>query len=233
MSNIVINKNYGHKYLSILSMISITFLITAMIFTYRIIEIGPFLTPGGVVPFAITYLIAGMITEIYGYENARRVIFGNFFCIFIFNLSVFFLLKLPTPSGSNYQSYSSIFDKSLYIMLIYSSGFFFGDLVNALCISKWHRLLKGRYFFVRLTGASVTGQFIFSIIVIPSLYFTTLPLNKLFQQFYMTIVAKLLVILLFSYPGSIITRVLSILEGVSINNVPVVVFNPFSIRNKN
>src|SRR3990167_11210507 len=104
MNNILINKNYGHKYLSILSMVSITFLIAAMIFTYRIIEIGPFLTPGGVIPFAVTYLIAGIITEIYGYENARKIIFGNFLCIFVFNLSVWFLLKLPTPFGSNYQS---------------------------------------------------------------------------------------------------------------------------------
>lgn len=230
MNNIIVNKNYGQKYLPILSMISITFLISAMIFTYRIIEIGPFLTPGGVVPFAITYLIAGMITEIYGYENARKVIFGNFLCIFIFNLTVSFLLKLPTPSGSNYQSYTSIFDRAIYIMTVYSTGFFFGDLVNALCISKWHRLLKGKYFFIRLMGASLIGQFVFSIIVIPSLYFTTLPLDKLFQQFYMTILAKLLVILLFSYPGSIITKILSVLEGVS-REKPTVIFNPFSIRN--
>ncbi len=71
-SSIIINKNYGNKFFPILPMISITLLISAMIFTYRILEIGPFLTPGGVIPFAVTYLIAGIITETYGYENARK-----------------------------------------------------------------------------------------------------------------------------------------------------------------
>lgn len=83
---ISINKTGGCRYLPIIAMISISFLITAMIFTYHIIEFGPFLTPEGVVPFAITYIIAAIVTETYGYKQAKIIIFGNFICIFVFNM---------------------------------------------------------------------------------------------------------------------------------------------------
>lgn len=227
--NIIINKNYENKFFPVLSMISITLLISAMIFTYRIIEIGPFLTPGGVIPFALTYLIAGIITETYGYENARKMIFGNFICIFIFNFTVSLLLKLPISGASDYAYYNKIFDNALYIMLIYSLGFFFGDLINAFFISKWSRLLKGRFFFFRLIGASLIGQITFSTIVIPALYITQLPPNRLFQQFLTTITSKLLIIIIFSYPSIFITKILKRIEQIDPEE-PKVAFNPFFLN---
>lgn len=227
---ISINNGYESKYLSIISMISVCFLIIAMIFTYRIIEFGPFLTPGGVIPFAITYIIAGIITEVYGYKNARKIIYGNFICIFIFNITVNLILKFPVPLDSAHtESFSFVFDHALFLMFVYSAGFLFGDLANVFFVSKWKILLKGRYFFIRLIGASIIGQLSFSLIVIPSLYINELSPERLFRQFFTTIAAKLLVILVFSYPSSILVRILKRTEGINLIE-PRVLFNPFSLN---
>ncbi|MFC3908547.1 queuosine precursor transporter [Legionella dresdenensis] len=226
---ISVKRNEEYKYLSVTSMISVTFLICAMVFTYRIIEFGPFLTPGGVIPFAATYLVAALITEVYGYKHARKIIFGNFVCIFIFNITVSFLLKLPTPSGINYSAYNQIFNSALYVMIIYSIGFFFGDYINAFCIAKWRNFLKGKYFFIRLIGASIIGQCSFSIIVIPALYLHTLSPNRLIQQFCTTILAKLLVILILSFPFSVIAKLLMRYENID-SESPKVIFNPFTMN---
>lgn len=221
------NEQIEYKFLSVISMVSACFLMIAMIFTYRIIEFGPFLTPGGVIPFAITYLIAAMITEVYGYKNAKKTIYGNFVCIFIFNITINLLLKIPVPPNlvSN-ESFSIVFDHALLVMVVYSTGFLFGDLVNAHFVSKWKILLKGRYFLIRLIGASIIGQVSFSLIVIPSLYLNVLSPDKLCRQFITTIAAKVLVIVILSYPSSIIVNILRRTECIPTNK-PKVLFNPF------
>ena len=159
---IQLNHTINIEYLPIISMISVSFLIIAMIFTYRIIELGPFLTPGGVIPFAITYIIAGIITEAYGYKNARKIIYGNFICNFVFNITVNFLLKFPVPIGAqNTQSFIVIFDHALFVMCIYSIGFLFGDLANVFFVSKWRGLLKGKYFSFGSLAHLLLGKFHF------------------------------------------------------------------------
>lgn len=225
---ISINNTVGSKYLPIISMISISFLITAMIFTYHIIEFGPFLTPGGVIPFAITYIIAAIVTETYGYRQAKIIIFGNFICIFVFNITVHLLLKFHSPlDASHNEAFSLVFNQALFVMCVYSAGFLFGDLVNAFFVSKWRVLLKGRYFFIRLIGASIIGQISFSTIVIPSLYIGTVEPEMLIRQFITTIAAKILVIIGLSYPSAISVQILRRLEKLT-DNLPTVLFNPFS-----
>jgi uncharacterized integral membrane protein (TIGR00697 family) len=223
--------NLGYKFLSCISMISVTLLITAMIFTYRSIEIGPFLTPGGIIPFATTYVIAAMVCEVYGYNNAKKLIFGNFACIFIFNITIVLLLKLPSPTKSVYDSaYELIFNKSIYTMIMYSVGFLVGDLVNAFCISKWNILTKGKHFISRLIGASAIGQIFFSIIVIPMLYGSDSNSSIFLRQFVTTVLAKILIIVILSYPIKIIKRILMKVENINPNEQRTI-FNPFLTSN--
>jgi uncharacterized PurR-regulated membrane protein YhhQ (DUF165 family) len=181
------NENKEYKLLSIISMISVTLLIVAMIFTYRSIEFFGFLTPGGVIPFAATYVIAGgIVAEVYGYKNAKKLILGNFACIFVFNITNLCILKIPSASPLTYDNaYHLIFNNSLLTMLLYSLGFLCGDLVNAFCISKWGFLTKGKYFITRLIGACSIGQIFFSIIVLPILYRSSSS-STFFRQFFTT-----------------------------------------------
>lgn len=228
MNTIQMKNNSECNYLPILSMVSVSLLIAAMIFTYRMIEVGPFLTPGGVIPFAATYVMAGVIAEIYGYANAKKIIWGNFLCIFIFNITINYLLKIPTPSYSvNNASYNIIFNHSLYIMIMYSIGFLVGDRINAFCISKWRILTKGKYFIIRLFGSSIIGQISFSIVVIPMLYGAEFDAFTFIRQFTTTILAKMIVIAFLSYPSFILVKFLKRVEKINLNESQVI-FNPFS-----
>lgn len=208
-------------------MISVSLLIVAMILTYRPIEMGMFLTPGGVIPFSSTYVIAGIVSEVYSFRNAKRLIIGNFICIFVFNITMTLMLKIPTPNIANNEFYTAIFNNSLYTMLMYSFGFLLGDLINAFCISKWSILTNGKYFITRLIGASVIGQIFFSIVVIPMLYATNSDLHIFFRQFTTTILAKVLIIIILSYPGKIVKKLLIRAENIN-KSEQRIIFNPFS-----
>lgn len=223
--DLMYNNQTDYKLLSIISMVSVTLLIVAMVFTYRPIEFFCFLTPGGVIPFAATYVIAGgIVTEIYGYNNGRRLIFGNFICIFIFNITIFLILKIPSLSHAVYNNaYQMIFNNSITTMLLYSFGFLFGDLINAFCISKWGILTKGKYFITRLIGSSSIGQIFFSIVVIPILYNSS-SAGTFFRQFTTTILAKIIIIILLSYPARLLKKIIVHIEKIENSKI---IFNPF------
>jgi uncharacterized PurR-regulated membrane protein YhhQ (DUF165 family) len=68
-----------YKYLTFMAMLSITMMIISMMFTYRVIQLGPFMAPGGVFIFALTYTVADIITEVYGLRMVTQVILSTFF----------------------------------------------------------------------------------------------------------------------------------------------------------
>lgn len=206
-------KNF--KYLMIISMVSVSLLNIAMLFTYRLIEIGPLLMPGGVLIFPLTYIFADIITEVYGYKNAKILIWGNFICILVFNLTAKMLLYLPVSSYVAYEnSYHLIFRHSLAIVLGYSIGFACGDFFNAYAVSKLGIFLRGKYFVGRSIVSSAVGQIIFSVIVSSLIYSSQLSSFLLFKQFLSTIAVKILIIMLFAYPSALIVFILREIEEI-------------------
>jgi queuosine precursor transporter len=220
------------KYLIILAMVSVSLLNLAMLFTYRLIEIGPFLVPGGVIVFSLTYIFADIVAEVYGYKNAKLLIWGNFICILVFNLMAQILLHLPASSRVVSESaYQMLFSHSFSIIIGYSLGFAVGDFLNAAIVSKLGILARGRFFAFRSIASSAIGQIIFSVVVSSTIYTSQLSNTMLFRQFLSTICAKLIIIMLLAYPSSIVVYMLRKFEGidVSINSFS---FNPFEIKFK-
>lgn len=218
-------KNF--KYLTRISMISISILTAAMAFTYHIIKLGNFLAPGGVIAFSITYVLAAIVAEVYGYKNARNFVFSNFICIAVFNLTTTFLLHLPVPQGENYHSaYNVVFGHSFLIMFVYCSGFFVGDLVNTFAISKLKFLTNGRYFIARIIGSSSIGHIVFSIIAIPLLYAKTSDVSAVLYQFFTTVLIKVCIISILAFPSKIIVSFLKRNENVK-QYEQEVFYNPF------
>lgn len=205
------------KYLIIISMISVSLLNIAMLFTYRLIEIGPFLVPGGVIVFPLTYVFADIVAEVYGYKNARLLIWGNFICILVFNITARALLHLPASSYVPYDgSYHLMFEHSLLIVFGYSMGFACGDFLNAYAISKLGAYWSGRYFVFRSIASSVVGQIVFSVIVSLLIYSSQLEGLALARQFLSTIFMKIIIITIFAYPSYILVLIIRRMEKLDV-----------------
>src|SRR2546427_12403949 len=58
----------------------ITCLLTANIIAAKLVVIGGVVLPAGIVIFPISYILADVLTEVWGYGAARRVIWLGFAC---------------------------------------------------------------------------------------------------------------------------------------------------------
>lgn len=87
--------------------------------------------------------------------------------------------------------------------------------------------MKGKYFIYRLIGSSIIGQIAFSIIVIPMLYSSQSNGSIMFRQFTTTILAKMLMIIILSYPSLIFKKILKHVE-IKKPEETEILFNPFS-----
>jgi uncharacterized integral membrane protein (TIGR00697 family) len=199
-------------------MIAITMMIIAMLFTYRIIKVGPFMTPGAVFIFAMTYTVADIITEIYGFNLAKQVIWSTFFCIIFFNLTCFFLIRLPVPSGSNYeQAYNLIFSHGISLMLGFAISFVLSDLINAFAINHWRALLKGKYFWLRSIGSSAVGETLFGIIAAALMYSHYMSFGVFVRVIASTWCFKIITSILMAYPATVVVELLKKAENINPN----------------
>src|SRR5690625_4215569 len=90
--------------------LSVTSLITANTVAPSVLEIGPWVTDAGLITFPIAYIVGDVLTEVYGYAAARRVIWLGFICNLI-AVGTFQLAGiLPAESSwQNQGAYDAIF----------------------------------------------------------------------------------------------------------------------------
>ncbi|MCE2706742.1 MAG: queuosine precursor transporter [Proteobacteria bacterium] len=212
------SKKPCYTYFSLLSMISITMMIIAMLFAYRIIKIGPIMAPGGVFIFAITYTMADIITEVYGLPMVKQVIWSTFFCIIFFNLVSFFLIKLPVATSLEYKkAYDLVFGHNLYLLFGFSISFIISDFANAFAINKWKILFQGKYFWLRSIASSIIGESLFGIIAAALMYSNYLSSSALIHVVISTWFCKVITAIIIAYPANILVEILKKVEETDLN----------------
>lgn len=204
-----------YKYLTFMAMLSITMMIISMMFTYRVIQLGPFMAPGGVFIFALTYTVADIITEVYGLRMVTQVILSTFFCIIAFNLLCYYLIQLPVPPNAPYlDAYNVVFSHNINLLFGFGISFFISDYVNARAINKWKILFQGRYFWLRSIGSSAIGETLFGIFAAFLMYTHMLSLGDLAKVISSTWCIKIAISILASYPATVIVELLKKSEGI-------------------
>ena len=72
-------RGYSHRFV-IVSAIFVTALLTANIAAVKVVWVFGLAMPAGIVVFPISYIVGDVLTEVYGYREARRVIWLGFLC---------------------------------------------------------------------------------------------------------------------------------------------------------
>ena len=101
---------YASPYFMVIVALYVTSLITANTVATKVLEVGPWVTDAGLITFPIAYIVGDILTEVYGYAAARRVIWLGFIC----NLLAVgtFQLAGALPAESSWQNqgaYDAIF----------------------------------------------------------------------------------------------------------------------------
>jgi uncharacterized integral membrane protein (TIGR00697 family) len=127
---------------------------------------------GGTLLFPLAYVLGDILTEVYGFRAARRVIWTGF-AVLAFSSLVFFVLRLlPGESSWEAETGSAAYNAVLGgmssggIVLASLAGYLAGEFSNSASLAKIKVLMKGRWFWFRAVVSSLIGELLDSLIFV-------------------------------------------------------------------
>jgi len=126
----------------------------------------------GVLFFPLSYVIGDVLTEVYGYARARRVVWAGFAAMGFMSFMAWVVVALPPAAGWQGQpAYESVFGQTPRIVIASMAAFWAGELANAYILARMKILTQGRWLWMRTIGSTIVGQAIDSLIFYPLAFY--------------------------------------------------------------
>mgnify|MGYP000011656990 FL=1 len=134
--------------------------------------IGEWSFGAGVLFFPVSYIIGDVLTEVYGYARARRVIWTGFAALLFMAFMAWAVVQLPPAAGWPGQAaYEFVFGNSWRIVLASMIAFWAGEFANSYVLAKMKIWTRGRHLWMRTIGSTVVGQGLDSLIFYPLAFY--------------------------------------------------------------
>ena len=122
----------------------------------------------GILFFPLGYVIGDVLTEVYGYARARRVIWAGFAALLFMAFMSWVVVALPPAPGWPWQAaYESVFGQVWRIVFASITAFWAGEFINSYVMARMKIWTGGKHLWSRTIGSTVVGQGIDSIIFYP------------------------------------------------------------------
>jgi len=125
----------------------------------KLINIAGHTLPAAIIIFPLSYIIGDILTEVYGYRTARRVIWLGFLCNAIVVFAIWIGGLLPSASfWVGQEAYESILGYSWRLLLASFVAYLAGEFSNSYVLAKMKVKTNGRLLWARTIGSTVIGQ---------------------------------------------------------------------------
>ncbi len=122
----------------------------------------------GVLFFPVSYIIGDILTEVYGYARARRVIWTGFAALLFMAFMAWVVVSLPPADGwDGQEAYEKVFGNTWRIVAASIIAFWAGEFANAFVLAKMKVWTEGKHLWMRTIGSTVVGQGLDSLIFYP------------------------------------------------------------------
>jgi len=158
-----------YKYLDIITVIFVVVLLLSnFIAVSKASSVCGFIFGSGVLFFPISYLVADVLTEVYGYSKSRRVIWIGFGALIFALVFVQVILFLPpAPGWHGQKAYESVFGNMPRSVFASILAYFCGEFANSYTLAKMKIITKGKYLWTRTIGSTVVGEGVDTLIFYP------------------------------------------------------------------
>ena len=134
--------------------------------------IGEWPFGAGVMFFPLSYIIGDVLTEVYGYARARRVIWTGFAALAFMAFMAWVVVSLPPAPGWPHQgAYEAVFANSWRIVIASMLAFWAGEFANSLVVAKMKVADEGRRMGLRFVASTIVGQGLDSLIFYPIAFY--------------------------------------------------------------
>ncbi len=143
-------------------------LLSNLIGAAKLATLGGFTFGAGILFFPVSYVIGDVLTEVYGYANARRCIWAGFAAMVFMAFMSWVVVAMPPAAGWDGQAaYESVFGQVPRIVIASMLAFWAGEFVNSFVLAKMKIWTGGKHLWSRTIGSTVFGQAVDSAIFYP------------------------------------------------------------------
>ena len=137
----------------------VTCLLTANIMAAKLISVGGVVLTAGIVVFPVSYIVGDVLTEVWGYAAARRVIWLGFACNALMVAAIWLGGEIPSaPFWKGGAAYTEILGQTPRILLASFVAYLFGEFANSYVLAKMKIVTRGRWLWTRTIGSTVVAQ---------------------------------------------------------------------------
>ncbi len=135
---------------------------------------GPYVFGAGVIFFPISYIFGDILTEVYGYAKARRVIWAGFGALIFASVMASIVVALPpAPFWKHQSAYEIAFGNAWRVVAASMIAYFCGEFVNSFVLAKMKIWTEGRALWMRTIGSTIFGEAVDSAIFYPLAFYNT------------------------------------------------------------
>jgi uncharacterized integral membrane protein (TIGR00697 family) len=170
---------YSFRFITLVALF-VTCLIAANITAVKLISLYGLLLPAAIVIFPVSYILGDVLTEVYGFRQARRVIWLGFLCNLIVVAAIWIGLVLPASSfWDGQEAYERILGAAPRILAASFLAYLVGEFANAFVLAKMKIATEGRFLWARTIGSTLVGQGLDSLVFITLAFAGVIPLSAL------------------------------------------------------
>ncbi|MEO6091522.1 MAG: queuosine precursor transporter [Novosphingobium sp.] len=164
-------------------------LLSNLIGAAKLTHVGSLTFGAGILFFPISYVLGDVLTEVYGYANARRCVWTGFFALIFMAFMSIVVVAMPPLTGwgcaasaspwlasvlASHQpgeicqlTYESVFGSTWRIVVASLTAFWAGEFVNSFVMARMKVMTGGKHLWTRTIGSTVFGQAVDSAIFYP------------------------------------------------------------------
>lgn len=135
--------------------------------------------------FPMSYIFDDVLTEVYGYARARKVIWAGFISMLFATFMGWAVIHLPVNPDEPFNkiiqpALEVCFGNTWRIVAASMIAFWAGDFANSYVMAKMKILTRGRWLWTRTIGSTIVGEGLDSLIFYPIALASWIPMLKAF-----------------------------------------------------
>jgi len=159
----------SYRYYDFIMVAFVTILLTSnLIGAAKVCEWNGFTFGAGIFFFPLSYVFGDIMTEVYGYARARKIVWAGFGAMLYATLMAEIIIRMPpSPGWPNQAALETMFGSTWRIVVASLSAYFCGEFMNSFVMAKMKVATNGKRLWMRTISSTVVGEFVDSIIFYP------------------------------------------------------------------
>jgi uncharacterized integral membrane protein (TIGR00697 family) len=180
--------------LVVLASLFTTCLLIANILSVKLISIGGWVFPAGVIAYPLTFLITDVISELYGRKIASKIIWAGFGANLLMVVFVFGGKVLPpAPFWESQAAYETIMGIVPRIVVASMTAYLVSQHYDVFAFHYWRRKTKAKYLWLRNNASTMVSQGLDTGLFITLAFWGIVPTNILVNMLLTQYVIKLII----------------------------------------